>query len=554
MSINVNRVGIGFHAYDPGRFAWNVTARSYEEAKRGTPPNYDLIQDPFYDPANWTDVVTAKGYARVVGITINPDELGVLERRHAFGNDGIDTRFPNDPFLHFSTFDISTHLLCYLKARFPKVHDAIVKSDVDKNAMALLFFNHIMSCFESTNVKKVQVAWGQYGFHKHFGRLPEGFWLPEGGTDGINSYQIEEETLAIAADMGYRFTILPPIAALKIRRIEHRGDESKWENVFGAIDPSKPYRLFLGHRHDGSERFIDIFFYDALLSNKLAHDLGGIYWSSDSLAWHLQKTRGNGFTGTMNDVETHGNHHGYTLDKIGNVLNRISRGEIEGLGLTYYHKELQDSPEYECKLSIHPQSWSCPHGGHARWGGSPTNTKLGEDCDCDEVWNSRWRRDLRNALSYASMEAESIFFNGLGREYFIDPAAALIKYIEVRLGDRDLMELLKGHIKGTVQRTQDNYRIMYHLLEMTRLSMVMKTSCGFFFNGIRIIPNYLNMISAYNMFNEMKRLPLDGHGHIAEDKFKEMLKGVNIESGGLSVYNMATNARTVNDLSLDEAA
>ncbi|MCD7739817.1 MAG: DUF3536 domain-containing protein, partial [Candidatus Gastranaerophilales bacterium] len=122
-------------------------------------------------------------------------------------------------------------------------------------------------------------------------------------------------------------------------------------------------------------------------------------------------------------------------------------------------------------------SWSCAHGV-GRWC---------DDCGCSTGagygWNQKWRKPLRIALNYVRDELIKIF-EEYGNIYFKDIWNARNDYIDVIL-DRSKTSInsyIKKHQKYELEQ-KDIVKAL-RLMEMQRQSLLMFTSCGWFFSEI----------------------------------------------------------------------
>jgi hypothetical protein len=121
-------------------------------------------------------------------------------------------------------------------------------------------------------------------------------------------------------------------------------------------------------------------------------------------------------------------------------------------------------------------AWSCAHGV-GRWT---------RDCSCHasapEGWNQKWRAPLRAALNYARDEAARVFAEQ-GAELFQDPWRARDHYVELLCDPRrDRAEFLARQAGRRLSEVQQKRALT--LLELQRSSLLMFTSCGWFFNDI----------------------------------------------------------------------
>ncbi|MBI3591752.1 MAG: DUF3536 domain-containing protein [Candidatus Melainabacteria bacterium] len=507
MSGSTVDVIIGNHAYQPsGRFKSVVQRRPYYDTLAGVKPPDDLVADPFNGSKDWTGVVTDECYGPCA----------------------------ENEILSLASVDFSPTTLSYLEERRPSIYELIKESywvskiNFSTHASALMQggYDHLIFPFESLEVKDTQVSWAKEGFRTHFGEYPKGAWAPEAG--------IDMPTLELFNSHGINFTVLAPWQAEGIKKI----GSDHWEYVGGAIDPSRPYKCCLDN---GKE--IAIFFFDNPLAEKVAHNKCGIYDSSENFINHIKMTRQSGLTVTYNDLETWGHHHKGEVPKtVSSALLDLYEGKVKDgstYKLTTFSKHLKEHPpEYEVK--IRPwTSWSCKTDktDHAlgRWG-----DHIRTDCNCGDVWDSRWRSALRTAHEYLNREIENIYFREIGPKYFKDPGQTLKDYVLILLERNNLGEFLKAHAKRGISK--NHFEIMYNLLELQKFSMLMNTSCGWFHNSIRRIEPVMNMVSANSALEILKEILPNGRGQVIEKQFMQLMSQVNIENGGDNVFKEAIAA------------
>lgn len=468
-SIREVLVSHGLHGYNPARHKDEVGFQPYRERLYGN-INADLIQDPFNgNTQDWTQAIARESYLACA-------EAKVFAR---------------------ATFNFSPQILEYLYKRERETHDLIVDSDrISKmnfgghgSAIMQGLYYHLISPFESEQVKDTMIHWSKVAFEEHFGRKPEGAWLPEAAVDHI--------TLEILAKNGIKFTILAPWQASGICKIGTKN----WEEVGTSIDPSRPYTYKLT---DG--RSISIFFFDDHLGEKIAHNKEGIYSSPYTLHEHIKSTREEGLTLTYNDMETLGHHHkNGTVSTFSEALLGLYEGKPKR-GDTIYRLTnpaqflANHKPEYEVEI-IPYTSWSCKEKGKhhflSRWGDDRLGDKQKKDeCHCGDVISSDWRAALRKAHEFLNREIEKIYFKESGPQYFTDPKETLKDYIYVVLEKENIHEFLKRHFKPDVSPRE--FEKAYYLLEAMRFSMIANTSCGWFHNGIKRIEPVINMVSVHS--------------------------------------------------------
>lgn len=364
------------------------------------------------------------------------------------------------------SFNIGPTLFSWLKkydsATYAKIVDADKYSKWKRNghgsAMAQAY-NHMIMPLASDRDKVTQILWGIADFVSHFGRKPEGMWLPETAVD--------KYTLRILCDNGIKFTILAPRQAKAIRM--KPGEE--WRDLGSGIDPTRPYR-----HHIDDTRSIALFFYDGPISQAVAFEgiLGDGARFLDRLKTGYSSARPwNQLLHIATDGETYGHHHRFGEMALAFALELAEKeGEIE---LTNYGEYLSIYPP-EVEADIHENSsWSCAHGVE-RWR---------SDCGChiggNPGWNQKWRTPLRRSLDILKMELDEVFDAEAGK-LFADPWAVRDDYIEVIL-DRSKTEDFLARRQRTGLSGDEKTRAI-QLLEMQRNGMLMFTSCGWFFDDV----------------------------------------------------------------------
>ena len=368
------------------------------------------------------------------------------------------------------SFNIGPTLLTWLEDNDPLCYSAILEADKSGRkrfsghgpAMAQVY-NHIIMPLASRRDKETQVKWGIADFIKRFGRMPEGMWLAECAVD--------TETLEVLAENGISFTVLSPYQAQSVR-VKGWGD---WQDVTGArIDTRCSYVCNLP-----SGKSINLFFYDGVLSQKIA--FAGLLDDGGNFARELitaNPAHGRPvLCNVATDGESYGHHHkhgdmalAYCLE----CLDYSSEAQLTVYGefLQYY------PPEREVKI-IENSSWSCAHGVE-RWR---------SDCSCGDGtagYHHKWRKPLRDAMNYLRDKLSDIYEEN---NIFSDAWDARNKYINVVLdrSEDNINEFLKENVERELTPDEKVRALMF--LEMQRDSLLMFTSCGWFFDEIsRIEP------------------------------------------------------------------
>jgi len=354
----------------------------------------------------------------------------------------------------------------------PLTYERIIKADIESisthdghgNAMAQVY-NHIIMPLANYQDKVTQVKWGIRDFEYRFGRKPEGIWLAETAVD--------DETLKVLADNGIKFTVLSPYQALKMKRISDRD----WQDVsWGNIDPARSYRYTIKSE---PEKSIDLFFYDGAISRSVAFD--ELLTDGNKFIKRLKEgvSEVRDYPQLINiatDGESYGHHTKFGDMALSYVLK--IKAEDEGFKITNYAQYLDKyRSDYEVDIK-QASSWSCFHGV-GRWK---------EDCGCSTGghpgWNQKWRAPLRNALDYLRDNFAKIFETE-GKKYFSkDVWEVRNNYIDVIL-DRNL-STIKAFQKEyfNPNLTEEEKVKGMELLEIQRQSLLMYTSCGWFFSEI----------------------------------------------------------------------
>ena len=369
------------------------------------------------------------------------------------------------------SFNFGPTLLSWMEHYAPLTYDRIIKADIESipehsghgNALAQVY-NHIIMPLANEHDKETQIKWGIRDFEYRFGRKPEGMWLAETAVD--------DDTLRLLEENGIKFTILSPYQADKFRK---KGDK-EWTDVsWGNIDPARSYRYNI---KSAPGKFIDLFFYDGAISRSVAFD--ELLKDGNKFIKRLKEGVSDcrdypQLINIATDGESYGHHTKFGDMALAYVLK--VKAKDEGFIITNYAEYL-DKYRSDCEVEIkQASSWSCFHGV-GRWK---------EDCGCSTGghpgWNQKWRKPLRDALDYLRDELIIIFENE-GKKYFDDVWTVRNKYIDVIL-DRNEMNVKKFQQENFKPDLSDEDKVKaMELLEIQRQSLLMYTSCGWFFAEI----------------------------------------------------------------------
>jgi alpha-amylase/alpha-mannosidase (GH57 family) len=410
------------------------------------------VQDSAYPYHDWNERITAECYA--------PNAASRILDAH----DRIIKIVNNYQQI---SFNFGPTLLAWLEDHAPDTYDAILRADrasVERfgghgSAMAQAY-NHVIMPLANPADVLTQVRWGIRDFQVRFGRDPEGMWLPETAVDIAS--------LEAMAEQGIRFTVLAPHQAARVR-----ASGGQWRDVTGGrVDSTRAYLQRLP-----SGREITLLFYNGPTSRAVAFE--GLLKNGEYFAQRLMDGYGDREEPQLlhiaTDGETYGHHHRHGDMALGYALYHIeSRGLAQ---LTNYGEFIaQHPPTMEVEI-LENTSWSCAHGVE-RWR---------SNCGCHtggpDYWTQEWRAPLRAALDWLR-DALVQPYAEYARPLLTDPWAARDEYIDVIL-DRSPASLQRFFQQHAAHPLSSEERVTaLKLLELQRHSMLMYTSCGWFFNDL----------------------------------------------------------------------
>ncbi|MEM6995512.1 MAG: DUF3536 domain-containing protein [Myxococcota bacterium] len=411
------------------------------------------LQDSAYPFHDWNERIAAECYGANAASRILDEDGWIV---------GIVNNYKR------ISFNFGATLLAWMEHARPDVYRRILAADVASrerfsghgSALAQAY-NHSILPLCTPRDRVTQVRWGIADFVARFGRRPEGMWLPETAVD--------TPTLEALAAEGIAFTLLAPHQAARVRP---RGDKG-WHDVSGArVDPRRPYQCRLP-----SGRSIALFFYDGPVSSAVAfeHLLSNGDKFKDRLTGAFDARDEPQLVHIATDGESYGHHHRH-----GNMALAYALQEIEadpGVTLTNYGEFLdKHPPTWEVEIAENT-SWSCAHGIE-RWR---------SDCGCctggRPDWNQRWRAPLRAALDFLAERIAAVY-EAEGPPLLRSIWEARDAYADVILdrSPRALDRFFETHAAGPLS-ADDRTRAL-RLLEMQRQSLLMYTSCGWFFDEL----------------------------------------------------------------------
>jgi alpha-amylase/alpha-mannosidase (GH57 family) len=378
----------------------------------------------------------------------------------------------------YLSFNIGATLMNWLERYDRSVYQKIIEADRKScqrlnghgNAIAQVY-NHIIMPLANERDKYTQIRWGKEDFRSHFGRDPEGMWLAETAVDYA--------TLEALVAEGIKFIILAPSQAERCRPLATDvNPDPHWVEVGGGeIDATRPYRCYLKAKDDSSERpYIDIFFYDGPISNDMG--FSDVLNSSHNLVGRLGQAVRNDERPTQvisvaTDGETFGHHKGGTEKCLAYAFS-VEFAQHHWTVTNFAHYLSICPPSWEVELKP-VTAWSCCHGVE-RWQ---------DDCGCGGggAWHQQWRRPLRESLNWLRDRLAEVYEDA-GSQFFVDVWAARDEYVRV-MRDRSVANVNRFLMRHQAQELSELEKVdALRLLEMQRHSLLMFTSCGWFFEEI----------------------------------------------------------------------
>jgi alpha-amylase/alpha-mannosidase (GH57 family) len=446
-----------------------------------SPRGYVVIHGHFYQPPRenpWIEQIevepSASPYhdwnARITAECYRPNSTARVYDGQGRILDIVDN-------YQYISFNFGPTLMSWLEMQSPETYQKILMADSRSladlghgNAIAQAY-NHTILPLANARDRDTQVIWGLKDFEHRFGRAAASMWLPETAAD--------YPTLATLVDRGLKFVILSPYQAKRVRPLAG-GD---WSPAQGSVDTTQAYRCFLPDGDHQSRRCIDVFFYNPGVAADLS--FGDLLTDSYRLVSRLADGLSPGLPrpqllNVATDGENYGHHKKFGELALAHALTQVV--PQKGLTLTNYAAFLEMAPpkmEVELYLGAKGEgsSWSCAHGV-GRWH---------ENCGCSTggqpTWNQRWRTPLRESFDFLNGKLTAIF-EAQGQKYFQDPWQARNAYIDVILDrSRNRLEEFFSQ-QGTPNLKGDDRVTAIKLLEMERHSLLMYTSCGWFFADI----------------------------------------------------------------------
>jgi hypothetical protein len=509
-------------------------------------PKHLVIHGHFYQPPRenpWTEKIERQAGAapyhdwndRIENECYLPNSLSRRLDDH-----GRITKLINN--YEWISFNFGPTLISWIEDNDPGVYARILAADTASakrlnghgNAIAQCY-NHVIMPLASRRDQETQIRWGLHDFERRFGRKSEGIWLPETAINAV--------TLEILIGFGIRFIVLSPHQALRMRPLD---DSSHWKDVSkGTIPAGFPYRCFApgAKGKKDQNRFIDIYFYDAELSNDVSfnHLLRNGDGFADAITLAYPRG-GDDLVVVATDGEIYGHHEPFADMALSYLIE--SAAPRRGFTLSNFGAYLDDhAPRFEVELKPGPNgegtAWSCAHGV-GRW-----KEDCGDSAGGRPGWNQKWRAPLRAGFT-TLRETLAAMYEREGVELFSDPWKARDDYVLV-IEHRD-GETAREFVRSRARRElspKETSRALA-LLECQRNAQLMFTSCGWFFSDISGIETVQIMRYA------ARAIELAGHGHwlSLEKRLLADLKGAvsNVPGTGTgaNIYNRAVKESILN--------
>jgi hypothetical protein len=380
----------------------------------------------------------------------------------------------------YLSFNVGPTLLGWIEDKAPNVYARIVEADRESrgrnnghgNAIAQAY-NHTILPLAKRDHMVTQVVWGMEDFRHHFGRDPQGMWLPE---TAINTTVVD---VLIAS--GVRFVVLSPWQAEATCPVGGRA----W-NPLGE----RPVPADRAYRIDRPRGSLAVFFYNP----RMAHGISFEHFlrNADTLFARVLEYYDGRRPGNLLSVATDGEVYGHH-EAFGDMCLAALVRKVEDDGrfvITNYGNYLEQHPPAELvRLRLGEEergtSWSCAHGV-SRWY---------RDCGCttggDQGWNQTWRKPVRDVLDKLEGALSRIFRTQLAAVSSADPLSVRDRYVRVLTGDTEPEAFAREVVDGGSAGPEDIRRVLA-LLEGQKYGMFMFTSCGWFFadlTGIETVQN-----------------------------------------------------------------
>jgi len=480
------------HYYQPPREnAWLEEIETQESAS------------PYHD---WNERITAECYGPNSVSRVLDEEQKIIDITNNYG---------------YTSFNFGPTLLSWMQKCSSKAYQGILEGDRESkrifgghgSAMAQVY-NHIIMPLANTHDKETQIVWGLRDFEYHFGRHAEGMWLAETAVD--------LESLDLMAKHGVKFTVLAPRQAKQFRKIGH----TQWQQ---GIETHRPYLCNLP-----SGRQITLFFYDGDVAQAVAFKgllKDGRQFAHELLNRFDHQNAESQLVHIATDGESYGHHHKHGDMALAYCLRYIHGNQLAKI--TNYPQYMSLVPTLHEVEIYENSSWSCVHGVE-RWR---------SDCGCKDgdvpYSNQKWRKPLREALNWLRDELASIYETEM-TPFHKNPWDLRNEFIDVLL-DRSSENTLDFILKQTGKELDDLENTQFlRLLEMQRQSLLMFTSCAWFFDEI----SRMEATQVLQYANRALQLGERSSGKVLEKEFlarlEKALSNLPAYGNGATIYTKQT--------------
>ncbi len=387
----------------------------------------------------------------------------------------------------YMSFNFGPTLLDWLESHSPNVYSKIVQADKESaarnrghgNALAQSY-NHTILPLDTPEDANIQIHWGIDNFRHHFGRNPEGMWLPETA--------VNMDIIDLLITRGIKFIILSPWQVQAIRA----KNQSEWQFLNGKPGPSSISCFIQGEK--GS---ITAFFYNPDIASGISfeHYLRNADQLYSRLLHFYNAEDPSNLVHTATDGEIYGHHEPFGDMCLASLIKKVQKEEA--FILSNYGMYLEEFPPETEALLLEGEerkgtSWSCVHGV-CRWF---------KDCGCttggEPGWNQKWRTPLRDAFTFLSGRLIEEYTKQMELLSEEDPFIILSEYSAVCNKEVTPEAFSSRYLHN------DNHssRVRFlKLLEGQRYRLYMFTSCGWFFSDIAGLEPVQNMRYAQKAFD-----------------------------------------------------
>ena len=305
---------------------------------------------------------------------------GANSASRILGPDGKIRRIVNN--FRSMAFSFAPGLLDELSHAAPNVYRRILEGDSYSrknlghgNALAQCWSPVILPLMEERQIRQ-QIIWGCAAFEKHFGRAPEGFWLPRQAVNDL--------VLDVLIEQRIQWILLSPWQADAIMP----ADEGSWTALGNSPAPSsRPLRL------DRPSGCLGVFFQDAQLETGLAG--GHLLRDAEAFKEAIKAAiPGGACTTVAADGSLFGWGEPFSDMCLAALWDKIAKeGDVQIVNYGVLWEQLPPTHQVRLRRGEDEQGVSrdCPHGVK-RWQA---------DCGCrggDTHWHQRWRAPLLRQL------------------------------------------------------------------------------------------------------------------------------------------------------------